>query len=122
MNPVRPNPEFWQLMDALVASGGLVLDRPRHSRHPRNKEIVYPLDYGYVAGTRAPDGEDIDLWLGSEPSRALRGAIVTVDAEKRDAEIKLLIGCTDAEIETIYRFYNDYPNLKGLLIRREEGA
>lgn len=122
MNHGQSNPEFWRLMDELIATGGIVIDRPKHSRHPRHAEIVYPLDYGYIAGTRSPDGEGIDLWLGSEPGRALRAAIVTVDAEKRDSEIKLLIGCTDAETEVIYGFYNQYPSMKGLLIRREEEA
>ena len=38
---------------------------------------------------------------------------------KRDAEIKLLPGCTDEEIETIERFHNQSDYMSGLVIRRD---
>lgn len=37
---------------------------------------------------------------------------------KRDSEIKLLIGCTEDEIQTIYAFHNQSAMMKGMLIRR----
>ena len=114
------NPEFWRAMEALIAGSEIVIDRPRGSRHPRHPDIVYPLDYGYLANTTSPDGEGIDVWLGSGENRALRAALLSVDLEKRDSEIKLLLGLTDSETAEIYAFYNDYPNMKALLITREE--
>ena len=120
MSPMEIRPEFWRLLDALIEGGEIVIDRPKGSRHPEHREIVYPLDYGYIAGTRAPDGEDVDLWLGSEPEKGLRALVVTVDAQKRDVEIKLLIGCTRAEAACIDLFYNAYAGMKGLLLWRED--
>ena len=114
------NPEVWTALEALIASSKIVIDRPRGSRHPRFPEIVYPLDYGYLSNTTSPDGEGIDVWLGSGEDRTLRAVLMSVDLEKRDSEIKLLLGLTDAETEAIYAFYNDYPGMKALLIRREE--
>jgi inorganic pyrophosphatase len=87
---------FWQLADALVAASEII-DRPRGSTHPRYPEFFYPLDYGFVAQTRAIDGGGVDVWVGSLPERRVTGAIVTIDALKRDAEVKLLIGCTRDE-------------------------
>lgn len=62
------NDDFWCKLDELVQSGDLVIDRPQGSAHPRYPDIIYPLDYGYLAGTTAADGEGIDVWVGSLPA------------------------------------------------------
>lgn len=114
------NSDFWRSMERLVAGSALAIERPKGSRHPAHPEILYPLDYGYLEDTRASDGEEIDFFLGSDPARTLIGAFVTVDLEKRDCEIKLLIGCTVEEVRVLDHFFNDYASMKGLLILREE--
>lgn len=98
--------EFWDYLDRLVASSHLVIDRPKGSRHPRYPSLIYPLDYGYLEGTTTVDGGGIDLWLGSLASRALDSVVMTVDLYKRDAEINLLLGCTDQEKLTILDLLN----------------
>ena len=65
-----------------------------------------PLDYGYLAHTRGGDGSGIDVWAGSLPERRVTGAIVTIDALKRDTEVKLLIGCTRDEAEQALAYHN----------------
>ena len=117
---MNANPEFWRAMEELIATSGIVIDRPRGSRHPRHPDIVYPLDYGYLADTESGDGEGIDVWLGSGEERTLRAVLLNIDLEKRDSEIKLLLGLSEAETKAIYAFYNEYPGMKALLIRREE--
>ena len=112
--------EFWRAMERLIAESEIVIERPKGSHHPEHPQIVYPLDYGCLKGTSSSDGEEIDLFLGSESSRRLNGAFVTVDLEKRDCEIKLLIGCTGDEIRTVDHFFNDYASMKGLLLLRKE--
>lgn len=92
--------EFWQRADRLVAEHRLVIDRPGGSRHPRYPDVVYPFDYGYLEGTGAVDGGGVDAWRGSLAAATVTGAIVTVDTHKGDAELKLLIGCTDDEMRT----------------------
>ena len=114
------NPAFWQMLDELIASSKIVIDRPKASRHPRYPHIVYPLDYGYLDNTSSMDGEGIDLWQGSCPERKLTAIFVTVDMMKRDCEIKLMLGCTEEEIDLVDHFFNDYAAMKALLIRREE--
>lgn len=112
--------EFWWAMERLIAESEIVIERPKGSHHPEHPQIVYPLDYGCLKGTSSSDGEEIDLFLGSDPARRLNGAFVTVDLEKRDCEIKLLIGCTGDEIRTVDHFFNDYASMKGLLLLRKE--
>jgi inorganic pyrophosphatase len=98
---------FWQTMVELLESGSIVLDRPKGNAHPRYPEIIYPLDYGYLENTSAADGGGIDVWIGSMSQKTLTGILCTFDRLKRDAEIKLLIGCTLEDVNTIQVFHGD---------------
>jgi len=109
---------FWEIVDDLVATSEIVIDRPKGSAHPRFPEIVYPLDYGYLAGTQSGDGCGIDVWLGANRSRGVTAMACTADAMKRDAELKILLGCTESEIETIQAFLNSGG--QGCIILRRE--
>ena len=112
------NGVFWQRLDALLERSEIVIDRPKGSHHPRFHEIVYALDYGYLDGTTSADGEGVDVWLGSEPERGLNAVICTVDLDKVDAEMKLMVGCTEQEKEYIERFYNEWPDMGAKIVRR----
>lgn len=100
-------PDFWQVMSELAAGGRINLDRPRGRAHPRYPEMIYPLDYGYLENTSASDGGGIDVWIGTQKEKTLTGILCTFDTLKRDAEIKLLIGCTMEDVETIRGFISD---------------
>lgn len=113
------HPEFWDALDALVAQAELVIDRPKGSRHPRYPQIVYPLNYGYLKSTASMDGGGIDVWIGTAPGKTVGGIVCTVDLLKRDAEIKVLLGCTQGEQRAIYAFHNNSVYMKGVLIPRE---
>lgn len=39
------------------------VDRPMGSYHPKHKDIYYPINYGYIEGMIAPDGEEQDAYL-----------------------------------------------------------
>jgi inorganic pyrophosphatase len=65
------------------------------------------------------DGGGIDLWLGSKQERRTEAIICTVDKLKGDSEIKLLIGCSEEEMEIANEFHNESEYMKGLLIRRK---
>lgn len=110
--------QFWQALEQLLSTCELVIDRPRGARHPRCPDIVYPLDYGYLEDTRSMDGAGIDVWRGSMEAPVLDALIVTVDLWKRDSEIKLLVGCTEAERDCVLRFHNEHDSMKGLLVCR----
>ena len=112
------NTKFWNTLDTLVSMSEIVIDRPKNSSHPRYPEMVYPLDYGYLNNTSAMDHGGIDVWVGSEPDRRIDAIMCIVDLVKRDSEIKILIGCTDTEKDTVYAFHNNSEYMKGILIRR----
>ena len=100
------NEQFWAYLHQLVLTSELIIDRPKGSQHPRYPQVVYPVDYGYLAGTTAGDGVGIDVWRGTLSQAELQGVVMTVDLTKRDAEIKILIGCTPDEISQIETFHN----------------
>ena len=109
--------QFWNALDVLVDESEIVIDRPRGSAHPRYPDYIYPVDYGYLRSTTSMDGGGIDVWCGSAGG-GVNAVICTVDLLKKDSEIKILMGCTEAETALIYETHNDSQYMKGILIRR----
>ena len=65
------------------------------------------------------DGGGIDVWVGTDRKRQVDAILCVIDLMKRDSEIKVFIGCTQAEKEAIYETQNQTAYMKALLIRRE---
>lgn len=68
----------------------VVVDRPVGYRHG---DIVYPINYGYIPGIIAGDGEEQDAYiLGvSEPISGFDGQVVAAIHRKNDCEDKLVV-------------------------------
>ena len=109
--------DFWLAVDQLVEASTLIIDRPKGSPHPRHGSWRYPLDYGYLAETRAPDGDGIDFWRGSLAEARVTGVIVAVDLDKGDGEFKLLLGCTANDARMALGVHNQ-GSQAGILITR----
>lgn len=109
--------DFWDALNTLVTSSKIIIDRHKGSFHPRYENVKYQVDYGYLQDTASPDGAGIDVWRGSLKNEIVNAVICTVDLVKKDSEIKLLIGCTDEEIQYIYNFHNSTDFMKGILIK-----
>ena len=58
------------------------------------------------------------MGIGSLPERRVTGRVAAVDLRKRDAEVKLLLGCTTDEMETITALQRS-GDQAALLIERE---
>lgn len=112
---------FWQALEQLLQSSELHIDRPKGSAHPRRPELIYPFDYGELLGTVGGDGASIDVCLGQGAHRHLTGVLLTADVFKRDAEIKLLLGCSASEMRDIAGWYNQTVGLPCLLVLRPHG-
>ena len=112
--------DFWNEMADLVLHNPITIDRPRGKAHPRYPDLIYPFDYGYVEGTLAADGDGIDVWIGSLGGLVLTGILCTYDTLDRDAEIKLLLGCTEGDVQTITEFIPDF--MRYLYIPRPSGG
>jgi inorganic pyrophosphatase len=102
---------YWQGMEQLLVTNKIIIDRPKGKPHPRYPQLIYPLDYGYLESTIASDGGGIDVWMGSLQTKTLTGILCTFDKIKRDAEIKLLIGCTNEDVHVIRNFNNEMLTL-----------
>jgi inorganic pyrophosphatase len=117
---MRADAHFWSVVERLVTTSEIVIDRPKGSTHPRYPNLVYPLDYGYLESTRSGDGAGIDVWVGSLPEKEVTGVVVSVDVQKRDAEIKVLVACTPGEARVVLAFHNDGDQAAMLLEHGEE--
>lgn len=117
-SPNSPQDDIWEYLDRLIATSRVVIDRPKGSAHPRFPEMIYPLDYGYLDGTTTVDGAGIDLWRGLDPSGKLDAIALTVDLKKRDAELKLFLGCSEEEKKMVLEFLNQNPMCATLIPRQ----
>lgn len=104
---MEPDTFFWQEITKLVTANPVRIGRPKGTPHPRYSHVIYPLDYGYLENTTASDSGGIDVWIGSLNNRILTGILCTFDTLKRDMEIKILLGCTNADLEIIRQFHGE---------------
>lgn len=86
------------------------IDRPLGSRHPSH-DFIYLLNYGYVPGTLAPDGEALDVYvLGAfEPLITFTGRCIAVIQRLDDDDDKLVLvpdgkDYSDAQINALTEF------------------
>jgi inorganic pyrophosphatase len=115
---MKPDTVFWKAMTELLTTNAIIIDRPKGSTHPRYEAAVYPLDYGFLEDTTSSDGGGIDVWIGSlntvvdkQNAKTLTGILCTFDTLKHDAEIKLLIGCSEEDIQVIQEFHKEMHTL-----------
>jgi inorganic pyrophosphatase len=109
--------KFWSAVDVLVEAFEIEIDRPKDSQHPHHPSVRYPLDYGYLAGTSSIDRGGIDVWVGRLEQKEVSAIVCTLDLEKSDAEVKLLLGCSDEDITQIMKFHNQGAQ-SAILIQR----
>ena len=71
----------------------VTVDRPLGSYHLEYKDIYYPINYGYIEGILAPDGEEQDAYiLGvNEPVDKFTGKIIAIVQRKDDVEEKWVV-------------------------------
>lgn len=84
-----------QLLHALLGKAvHVVVDRPIGHRH---KGMVYPVNYGYIPGMQAGDGEEQDAYILGihEPISAFDGRVVGAIRRKNDCEDKLVVAPED---------------------------
>ncbi len=71
----------------------VTVDRPLGSYHPKHKDMYYPINYGYVAGIMAPDGEEQDAYiLGIDKAvESFTGKIIAIIHRLDDVEDKWVV-------------------------------
>jgi len=88
----------------------VTVDRPLGSVHPRYKNIVYPVNYGYVEGIIGGDGEEQDAYiLGVDrPVESFTGRVIAVVCRLNDDEDKWVVapeGVVFTKEEILGRIY-----------------
>lgn len=70
----------------------VTVDRPLGSSHPEYPQLRYPVNYGYIPGTLAGDGEEQDVYvLGVDhPVEQFTGRIIARICREDDREDKLV--------------------------------
>ena len=93
----------------------VTIDRPLGSCHPKHPDIYYSVNYGYIEGIIAPDGEEQDAYiLGvGTPLQTFTGEVIAVIHRKDDVEDKWVVapeGMTFSQekIEELTRFQERY--------------
>ena len=97
------------------------IDRPLGSRHP-TYGFIYPVNYGYVPHTPAPDGDDLDAYvLGVfEPIEEFTGRCIAVVHRLDDDDDKLIVvpdgkQYSDEQIQALVEFQECF--FKSIIVR-----
>jgi inorganic pyrophosphatase len=90
------------------------MDRPLGSKHPE-WDFDYPVNYGYVPGILAPDGEELDAYLlgVNEPMTDFEGTCIAVIHRLDDDDDKLVVvpegmRLSDKEILSLTHFQEQW--------------
>ena len=93
----------------------VIVDRAMGTKHPKDPETVYPINYGYIPGVIAPDGEEQDAYiLGiNEPVQEFVGKVIAIIHRFDDVEEKWVVApvgsfFTKEEIEDQVAFQEQY--------------
>lgn len=71
----------------------VIVDRPLGSRHPVHDDIVYSVNYGYIPGVMAPDGEEQDAYILGihQPVQEFEGRVIAIIHRLDDVEDKWVV-------------------------------
>ena len=97
----------------------VIIDRPLGSYHPKYKDIYYSVNYGFIEGIIAGDGEEQDAYvLGiDEPVKQFTGKVIAIIHRFDDVEDKLVVvpeelTLTKEEILKQVSFQEKYFNIE----------
>ena len=99
----------------------VVVDRPMGSTHPEHG-FLYPVNYGYIEGVEAPDGEDLDAYILGifDPIEAFTGTCIAVVHRTDDDDDKLVVvpegvSYSDGQIAALTEFQERF--FKSVIVR-----
>ena len=71
----------------------VIVDRPMGCRHPEYKNLIYPVNYGYIPGVIAPDGEEQDAYILGVNTvvKEFTGRVIAIIHRNDDREEKWVV-------------------------------
>lgn len=107
--------EYAEISSVIGRTVTVTVDRPLGSYHPEHKNMYQPINYGYVEGIMAPDGEEQDVYiLGvDEAIEKFTGKIIAIVHRNDDVEEKWVVApegmtFTKEEIREQIHFQEQY--------------
>jgi inorganic pyrophosphatase len=91
----------------------VTIDRPLGSAHPKFPQSIYPINYGYIPGTKSPvDNEEIDAYVLGPTSavKTFTGKVIAI-VHRTDDEEKLVVAALPlpaTEIENAIHFQEKF--------------
>lgn len=102
----------------MFLSSEINLNRKKGDVHPVFKNLIYPTDYGHVTDTKSVTSEGVSVYAGSGDRNKITALVVAADILAKELDVKMLIGCTEQEVDDVLRFLNQTDLQKTVLIRR----
>lgn len=104
--------QVWSFLGKMVT---VTIDRQLGSVHPKHDDMIYPINYGYIDGVIAPDGEELDVYIYGEnkPLDEFTGRVIAIVHREDDIEDKLIaipdgITFSVSEIKSAVSFQEKY--------------
>ncbi|MGN0476023.1 MAG: inorganic pyrophosphatase [Ruminococcus sp.] len=81
------------LTQLLGVSVTVIVDRPLGITHPNHKDIIYPINYGYIENLFAEDGEEQDAYILGVDKKVniFCGTVIAIIHRLDDVEDKLVV-------------------------------
>ena len=92
----------------------VIIDRPIGTTHPKYKDMIYLVNYGYIDGFYGGDNEYQDVYILGEdkPLNNYRGKVIAIVRRLNDNEDKLVVYSygylSSNEIEEAINFQEKY--------------
>ena len=97
----------------------VIVDRPLGTFHPKHKDIFYSVNYGFIPGIIAADGEEQDAYiLGiDEPVAEFTGKVIAIIHRFNDVEEKWVVSAENisfskSEIEKLVYFQEKFFDIE----------
>ena len=89
---MNPNVSYSEIKKLIGTNVEVIIDRQLGTKHP-DCGFIYPVNYGYIAGIPAPDGDDLDAYvLGVfNPVKKYTGKCIAIIFRDDDDDAKLIV-------------------------------
>ena len=104
----------------------VIIDRPIGTTHPKYKDMIYLVNYGYIDGFYGGDNEYQDVYILGEdkPLNNYRGKVIAIVRRLNDNEDKLVVYnygyLSSNEIEEAINFQEKYFKHEIITINRSK--
>ncbi len=102
-------------MSVIGSQVKVIVDRMMGTYHPKHPNIYYPINYGYIEGIIAPDGEEQDAYIigVDKPIKSFTGIVIAIIHRYDDIEEKWVVAPKNSlfskdEIAELVKFQEQY--------------